>query len=367
MTRRAIGPLAVAAAVGALLTANLFAAAPAMPATVDPDPSASASPSTTEPTDPSDPVTGTRPQTITLSFLPDVAVGTIVEIPATASSDLDVTLAVTGSCEIRTVKRGTVVVATGAGECDVVASQAGDETFAPADDVDGTFIFLVGEADVDARVVGGDVVEAGAAKTVSIDVNGEGGSLPAPSGTVSVEIDGKSIQDGTSPTLAVAGAAMRAGTPSAATAGGPIKVADAPLHDRRQTSVVVPGAITASIQPGDYVLHVDYLGDDGYSRAALAALPMSVVAAGPGDVPPPTASPVADFVDKYRPIRGFSYEPSPSNWASARVPFDSDYYNDDFSPMWGPGGRDDIKKMASIGTNLLHIYNWNPQIGRAHV
>ncbi|MEZ5118067.1 MAG: hypothetical protein R2737_17540 [Candidatus Nanopelagicales bacterium] len=78
---------------------------------------------------------------------------------------------------------------------------------------------------------------------------------------------------------------------------------------------------------------------------------------------------MARFVNRYRPIRGFSYEPAPSDNARKnptrgpggnQVYFDSDYYNEDFRQLWGPGGRDDLRKMASIDSNFLHIYNWNP-------
>ncbi len=357
MRRRGLGFLAATVAAGALVATSVSTA---LPATADPEPtpgaSLSASPSAA-PTNPdlaalSDPATGTRPQTITLPFLPDVPVGTIVEVDATASSDLVVAIAVTGTCDVRSVKGRSVVVATGAGECNVVASQTGDDEFAPASDIAAGFTFDLAESDVKARVIGGDVVEAGDPKTVSILVNGEAGSLPSPTGVVAVTIDGKSIQQGISP--------MGGSAPSHVT-GSPLVVAKAPLDARGRTAVVVPGELTASLQPGDYVVDVAYVGDDGYSRAAAAPVTFSVVAAGPGQVPPPAASPVAQFVDQYRPIRGFSYEPSPSNWASARVPFDSDYYNNDFSAMWGQGGRDDLKTMSSIGGNLLHIYNWNPQ------
>lgn len=86
-------------------------------------------------------------------------------------------------------------------------------------------------------------------------------------------------------------------------------------------------------------------------------------------IPPPEGSPVARFVNKYRPIRGFSYQPSPSNckrWNPRTSPgdspwcFDSDFFNEDFRQLWGPDGRDDLRTMSSIGANFLHLYNWNP-------
>jgi hypothetical protein len=76
-------------------------------------------------------------------------------------------------------------------------------------------------------------------------------------------------------------------------------------------------------------------------------------------------------------IRGISYTPEPSNDVPQPPPvyFDSDFWNDQFKPMWSsqqniPGytvngtpvdGRGDLATLQSLGINFLHIYDWGSQ------
>ena len=190
-----------------------------------------------------------------------------------------------------------------------------------------------------ARIPGPDVVEIGKPMTVRITVTGEMGSDPAPSGTVTVKVDGLSLETATPESLA--------GT----------------LDEQGMATIVVPESLTSTLQPGPLTLYAAYVGDNGYQEARASA-DFQVLAKGSGYVPPPADSPAGKFVRDYRPIKGFAYEPQPSDWAGTdpgtSVNFDSDYYNADFRKLWGPEGRDDLGTMADIGVNLVHIYNWNP-------
>jgi len=75
---------------------------------------------------------------------------------------------------------------------------------------------------------------------------------------------------------------------------------------------------------------------------------------------------------KLRPIKGVAYDPKPSNFSpsgpSGGPPndayFDSDFFNSDFTAIWGDAGsgsRKDLETAKNAGLNLLHLYNWNPQ------
>ena len=75
---------------------------------------------------------------------------------------------------------------------------------------------------------------------------------------------------------------------------------------------------------------------------------------------------------KLRPIKGVSYQPSPSDDNQQQnlggfnnVYFDSDFDNTDFAALWGKDGtgtgRQDLATIAAAGINFLHIYNWNPE------
>jgi hypothetical protein len=76
-------------------------------------------------------------------------------------------------------------------------------------------------------------------------------------------------------------------------------------------------------------------------------------------------------------IKGLCYTPEPSDdyQTTPANYFDSDFWNNAFTPMWssqqniagfesngGPvSGRGDLANMQSLGVNFLHIYNWNSQ------
>ncbi len=73
-----------------------------------------------------------------------------------------------------------------------------------------------------------------------------------------------------------------------------------------------------------------------------------------------------------RPVKGMSYQPSPSDDCQLQneycsvnnaVYYDTDFYNTDFPLLWGSGtgGRGDLATLKAQGINFLHIYNWNPQ------
>lgn len=82
---------------------------------------------------PSEEVTpGPRDQTITFDGFPtEASVGTTFAVTATSSSGLTVALVAMGACTVS----GSTVTFTTAGSCSVRASQAGDDTWAPAADV----------------------------------------------------------------------------------------------------------------------------------------------------------------------------------------------------------------------------------------
>jgi hypothetical protein len=77
------------------------------------------------------------------------------------------------------------------------------------------------------------------------------------------------------------------------------------------------------------------------------------------------------------PIKGLCYTPEPSDDPTPPPVqyFDSDFWNNNFTPMWSsqkniPGfttsgnsvnGRGDLATFQSLGVNFLHLYDWNPQ------
>jgi hypothetical protein len=283
-------------------------------------------------------------QTIDLAFLADFPVGQVAPLSATASSGLPVSFAASGACTVATVKGALVAQATGAGECQVTASQRGDDQYAPAADAIESFAFTQADVDVTAELPGGKVLETGEPARLVVDVVGEEGDLPVPTGTVTVTVDGDSAAAGETGLVLATSAVDSTGT----------------------TSITLPAEQLAKLEPGDHALYVSYSGDAGYRDNRAATLAIDVVPGHLGANPPPAGSPNAEFIAQYRPIRGFSYEPSPSDWKPDGSEFDSDYYNASYSQLWGPTvngvyGRDDLGKMKQAGVNLLHIYNWNPQ------
>jgi hypothetical protein len=72
---------------------------------------------------------------------------------------------------------------------------------------------------------------------------------------------------------------------------------------------------------------------------------------------------------KLRPIKGVAYDPKPSDFPLDGAPpaayFDSDFFNRDFTAMWGDAGDGSRKDLDIIkntaGLNFIHLYNWNPQ------
>jgi len=68
-------------------------------------------------------------------------------------------------------------------------------------------------------------------------------------------------------------------------------------------------------------------------------------------------------------VKGVNYEPAPSNYSLPPAPlyYDTDFYNQDFVQLWGPGtpptqpnGRNDVADMLSLGINFIRVFNWNP-------
>lgn len=328
---------------GVLLTAR--------PATAeDAQPTSSASPSSSVSTSPSASPTGSAappasdlvPQTITLAFLPDLVVGQVALLTATASSGLPVTFVATGSCRVTAVKGAPAAQATGAGACQVTASQPGDGEYAPAEDATESFAFAQADVDVTTVLPAGTVLESGEPALLSVDVVGRLGDVPVPTGTVTVTADGNSV------------------------AAGGVVLATSAVDSSGAASITLPAEKLAVLEPGDHALYVTYSGDSGYRGKRAATIAIDVVPGHVGANPPPAGSPNARFIAQYRPIRGFSYEPSPSDWKPGGSEFDSDYYNANYSQMWGPTvngvyGRDDLGRMKQAGVNFLHIYNWNPQ------
>ena len=97
----------------------------------------------------------------------------------------------------------------------------------------------------------------------------------------------------------------------------------------------------------------------------------------------PAHAQISPALTALRPIKGISYQPSPSDDCQLQTQysgvqpcqglngynptyFDTDFYNTDFALLWGPGttatpGRNDLATLAAQGINFLHLYNWNAQ------
>ena len=77
-----------------------------------------------------------------------------------------------------------------------------------------------------------------------------------------------------------------------------------------------------------------------------------------------------------RPVKGMCYVPAPSDYTTSctagpkQVYYDSDFYNDDFKQLWGVAGtpaRGDLKAMADLQVNFLHLYDWGRPEARNHL
>jgi hypothetical protein len=78
----------------------------------------------------------------------------------------------------------------------------------------------------------------------------------------------------------------------------------------------------------------------------------------------PAPSAIPPNLTQLRPIRCIAYDPKPSDFPQPAY-FDSDFFNSDFTAIWGddgqPGARKDLSTFAATRLNMLHIYNWNAQ------
>ena len=83
--------------------------------------------------------------------------------------------------------------------------------------------------------------------------------------------------------------------------------------------------------------------------------------------PTASAEAIPPHLTALRPIKGISYQPSPSNDPrnGTGVHFDQDYWNTDFPAFWGTdgqaGSRNDLDNIKNVGPTLLHLYDWNAQ------
>ena len=85
--------------------------------------------------------TSTQAQAITFDEIADKVFGDVdFTVTATASSGLTVSFAAQGQC----TSMGATVHLTGAGDCTITASQAGNATYAPASDVPRSFSIAKG-------------------------------------------------------------------------------------------------------------------------------------------------------------------------------------------------------------------------------
>ena len=69
-------------------------------------------------------------------------------------------------------------------------------------------------------------------------------------------------------------------------------------------------------------------------------------------------------------LRGFTYDPAPTDSLAgglhpAGVYASSDFFTEDFAPMWG-AGRADLAEMGRLGANAVRLYSWRAGSGRNH-
>jgi hypothetical protein len=66
-----------------------------------------------------------------------------------------------------------------------------------------------------------------------------------------------------------------------------------------------------------------------------------------------------------RPLLSMAYTPEPADYSPGCTEpfrckyFDTDFYNSDFSLLWGAGGRNDLGTLNSIHANNIHLYDWS--------
>ncbi len=98
------------------------------------------------------------------------------------------------------------------------------------------------------------------------------------------------------------------------------------------------------------------------TRAASLVLAIGLVALAAS--PAFAQSSIAPNLTALRPIQCIAYDPKPSDFYQNAY-FDSDFFNADFTGIWGddgkPGARKDLTVFKGAGLNMLHLYNWNAQ------
>jgi hypothetical protein len=66
-----------------------------------------------------------------------------------------------------------------------------------------------------------------------------------------------------------------------------------------------------------------------------------------------------------RPLLSMAYTPEPADYSPGCLEpyrckyFDTDFYNSDFSLLWGASGRNDLGTLNAIHANNLHLYDWS--------
>ena len=101
-----------------------------------------------------------------------------------------------------------------------------------------------------------------------------------------------------------------------------------------------------------------------FLAAAVVFAATSAPAQSGVDPSEPAPSAIPSNLTQLRPIQCIAYDPKPSDFFQPAY-FDSDFFNSDFTGIWGddgkPGARKDLATFAGVRLNLLHLYNWNAQ------
>jgi hypothetical protein len=72
-------------------------------------------------------------------------------------------------------------------------------------------------------------------------------------------------------------------------------------------------------------------------------------------------------------MRGVAYSPTPTDYVPGKPIYnDSDFFNDDFTALWGEDdlagySREDIKEMSLLGVEYIRLYDWNTPSQRSHI